>query len=303
MRFGVNILNFGAVTDPEALVGWASFAEKTGYHFAMISDHVAVTPDVAEQYPAPFYDPFATLAWLAGRTSRIELGTSVTVLPYRHPLLTARMAANIDRFSEGRLFLGVGVSWPRREFAALGVPFHRRGSMTDEYLRVIKRAWTEDVISMEGEHVSFEEVATGPAPVRKPHPPIWVGGSSAAAIRRAVRFGDAWHPINPTLNWLRETGLPGLRNAADREGLPRPRFAPRIRLELTDRPLADRRLGEGTTEQVHEDLAALAALGAESVLFDTYAGRPSEQRRPSADWEMLDVLARQVVDVESGTLR
>lgn len=136
MRFGVNILNFGAGTDPTTLSGWARYAEDRGFGFAMISDHVAITPDVAEQYPAPFYDPFITLAWLAGQTERIELGTTVAIVPYRHPLHTARVAANIDRFSGGRLIVGVGVSWPRQEYAALGVPFTQRGAVADEYLEI-----------------------------------------------------------------------------------------------------------------------------------------------------------------------
>ena len=162
MRFGVNIINFGAGTDPEALAGWARYAEDGGFGFAMISDHVAVTRDVAEYYPAPFYDPFTTLAWLAGRTERIELGTTVAIVPYRHPLHTARVAANIDRFSGGRLILGVGVSWPRSEYAALGLPFERRGAIADEYLEVITRAWEQETLSFHGEHVSFDEVSTGP---------------------------------------------------------------------------------------------------------------------------------------------
>lgn len=95
----------------------------------MISDHVAITPDVQSQFPAPFYDPFISLGWLAAATYRIELGTTVIILPYRHPLLTARMAANIDRLSDGRFVLGVGVGWAKQEFEALGIPFERRGGL------------------------------------------------------------------------------------------------------------------------------------------------------------------------------
>jgi alkanesulfonate monooxygenase SsuD/methylene tetrahydromethanopterin reductase-like flavin-dependent oxidoreductase (luciferase family) len=111
VKLGVNVPNFGPGTGPESLTGWVRFAEDAGFSLAMMSDHVAVTPDVAELYPPPFYDPFTTLAWLAGLTERIELGTTVTILPYRHPLLTARVAANIDDLSGGRFVLGVGVGW------------------------------------------------------------------------------------------------------------------------------------------------------------------------------------------------
>jgi probable F420-dependent oxidoreductase len=300
VRFGVNILNFGAGTDPSSLLGWARYAEQRGFDFAMISDHVAITPDVAEQYPAPFYDPFATLAWLAGQTERIELGTTVAIVPYRHPLHTARLAANIDRFSGGRFILGVGVSWPRQEYAALGLPFRARGAITDEYLEVITRAWTEETISFSGRFVSFEHVSTGPLPARRP--PIWVGGGSDAAIRRTVRFGDAWHPLNQRLPWLREHGIPTLRRAAEAAGRPVPAFAPRLPLRLTDHPLDDdhRLAGQGSRDQVRRDLTELAELGATHVLFDTYPGSPGEMRPSADDQRLLDVLVDQVLPPRHG---
>src|SRR5712664_1643920 len=129
MRIGVNLLNFGPGVSPDALAGWTQLAETLGYHFVMISDHVAMTPDVVARYPAPFYDPFVTLAWLARVTRRMELGTRVVILPYRHPLHTARLAANVDRLSGGRFIFGVGVGWAKQEFEALSVPFERRGAM------------------------------------------------------------------------------------------------------------------------------------------------------------------------------
>lgn len=300
MRFGVNILNFGAGTDPSTLLAWARYAEERGFRFAMISDHVAITRDVAEQYPAPFYDPFATLAWLAGQTERIELGTTVAIVPYRHPLHTARLAANIDRFTGGRFILGVGVSWPRQEYAALGLPFHARGAMTDEYLEVITRAWAEETISFHGRFVSFENVSTGPLPVRRP--PIWVGGASDAAIRRSVLFGDAWHPLNQRMSWLREHGVPRLRRAAEAAGRPVPGFAPRLPLRLTDHPLddEDRLAGQGNRDQVRRDLDELAELGATHVLFDTYPGTPRELRLIADHHRLLDVLAEHVFPPQHG---
>lgn len=291
MRFGINILNFGSDTGPETLLGWARHAEDRGFDFAMISDHLAITPEVAAQYPAPFYDPFATLAWLAGQTRRIELGTTVAILPYRHPLHTARLAANIDRFSGGRFILGVGVSWPRSEYAALGVPFERRGAITDEYLDVITRAWAGPTLSYWGEFVSFTEVRTGPPPVRRP--PVWVGGASPAALRRAARFGDAWHPLNQRLAWLRADGLPGLLRAAEVAGRPAPpEFAPRLPLRITPTPLdEDTRLaGQGTLDQIRRDLDELADLGAGHVLFDTYPGKPERLRPLDEDLRLLDTL-------------
>jgi alkanesulfonate monooxygenase SsuD/methylene tetrahydromethanopterin reductase-like flavin-dependent oxidoreductase (luciferase family) len=164
MKLGVNILNFGPGGSPDSLRGWARFAEQAGFSIAMISDRGPLTPDVQALYPAPFYDPFVTLAWLAGQTEHIELGTTVALLPYRHPLLTARMVANIDQFSGGRFVFGVGVGWSEPEFAALGVPFGQRGAITDEYLAAITELWAGEVASMDGRFVSFREIGTGPAP-------------------------------------------------------------------------------------------------------------------------------------------
>lgn len=305
MKFGVNILNYGWVATPEHLRGWARFLEETGFHAALISDHIAVTPDVAEPYPAPFYDPFTTLSWFAGMTERIELGTTVTVLPYRNPLLTARVAANIDRFSDGRMILGVGVGWAEREYEALGLPFDKRGAITDEHLAAIHCLWGRDTASFDGEYVSFHDVSTGPRPVRSPHPPIWVGGASRAAIRRAVRYGTAWHPVFPTLDWLRSEGLPALRETAQREQRATPAFVPRIPVLLTDEPLEDEKRwpGEGTLDQIRSDLHAFAELGAEYVLLDTYRGTPDQLAEPEQDQRTLELLAEHVLDLRGQTLR
>jgi alkanesulfonate monooxygenase SsuD/methylene tetrahydromethanopterin reductase-like flavin-dependent oxidoreductase (luciferase family) len=169
---GVNVPNFGPGTSPAVLRDWARTVEGLGFDLLMVSDHVAVTPDVAEQYPAPFYEPFTTLSWLAGVTERITLGTTVLIAPYRHPLLVARMAANLSELSGGRLVLGVGVGWARQEFAALGVAFDRRGRLTDELVTTVRAAWRDEGY-------------------RAGRIPIWVGGQSDRALRRAVRLGDA----------------------------------------------------------------------------------------------------------------
>jgi probable F420-dependent oxidoreductase len=305
MKIGINLINFGPGVTPESLARSTELAESLGYHLVMISDHVAITPDVRARYPAPFYDPFTTLGWLAGLTRRIELGTTVIILPYRHPLLTARMAANLDRLSGGRLILGVGVGWARQEFEALGLPFQQRGAMSNEYLAVIKLAWTEDLVSYAGRFVSFEDVQTTPRPLRVPHPPIWVGGASDAALSRAVTHGQAWHPIRIRVGWLRDTGLPRLRQIARAAGKPLPAICPRIRLRLTDAPLAEgeRVAGEGNLDQVRADLEALESLGAEYVLLDTYADDPEATRRPEIAWRMFTTLAEQILDLPRQTLR
>ena len=185
------------------------------------------------------------------------------------------------------------------------MPFERRGAMSNDYLAAVKTAWTTDPASYTGPFVSFRDVRTGPRPVRSPHPPIWVGRASDAAMRRAVRLGDAWHPIRVRMSWLRDTGLPKLREIADKEGRPLPALCPRIRLRVTDTKLADdqRIAGEGSLDQVRADLEALATLGASYVLFDTYTDDAEATRHHETAWRMLALLAEQVLDLAKETLR
>ena len=218
MRLGVNVPNFGPGTEPGVLRCWAQTVEGLGFDLLMISDHVAVTPDVAKQYPAPFYEPVTTLAWLAGITGRVRLGTTVLIVPYRHPLLIARMAANLNDLSGGRLVLGVGAGWAAQKFGALGVPFRQRGKLTDDYLRAVRAAWADD------------------ADYRGGQIPIWVGGNSDAGVRRAVNLGEAWHPLRFTMPWLREA-VDRMTALAGEQRRPVPGLVPRIALRLTESPV------------------------------------------------------------------
>ncbi len=304
MKIGLNMINFGPGASPESLEAWAQLAEALGYHALLISDHVAITPDVGGRYPAPFYDPFVTVGWLAGVTRRIALGTTVVIVPYRHPLQTARMVANVDRIAGGRFIFGIGVGWARGEFEALGVPFARRGAMTNEYLAAMKVAWTSELASFSGRFVSFKDVATTPLPVQRPHPPIWVGGPTDAALARAVRYGDAWHPIRIRIDWLRAT-LPKLETIAKAEGKPVPALCPRIRLRITDHAMPEdtRIAGEGNLDQIRRDLEALQALGARYVVLDTFYDDVEATRKHETAWRMLTTLAEQVLDLARQTLR
>lgn len=305
MKVGVNLINFGPGVSPQSLADWTRLAESLGFHFVAISDHVAITPDVAQQYPAPFYDPFVTLAWLAGISETVELATTVTVLPYRHPLQVARIGANLDRLSNGRFILGVGIGWAKKEYDALGIDFHRRGAITNDYLAAIRTLWTEDRASYSGEFVYFHDVQTAPRPVRAPHPPIWVGGSSRAALRRAVRFGDGWHPINARTDWLENDGLRQLRAIADDENREVPALCPRIKLSLEPDPLPEsgRVAGEGSLAQIRRDFEALDTMGASHVLLDLFTGDLEATRRHGPYWKQLRVIAEEVLDLAAGTLR
>lgn len=305
MKVGVNLINFGPGATPDSLLRWAQLTEVLGYHSMMTSDHIATTPDVQSRYPAPFYEPLSTLGWLAGVTRDIALGTTVIIVPYRSPLETARSLANIDQLSGGRLIFGVGVGWAQQEFVALGATFHRRGAMTDEYLEVIKVLWTQDVASYEGQFISFKDVHTAPRPMQSPHPPIWVGGASDAALRRVVRYGDAWHPIRIRWPHFRDTELPRLQAMAEQEGRSLPALCPRIRLRLTASPMSDdqRCMGEGTLDQVHADMEALQAIGCAHVLLDTYYDDPEATRYHETAWRMLTTMAEQVLDLAHETIK
>ncbi len=270
MHIGVNVPNFGPGTDPAGLRRWAQTVEGLGFDLLMISDHIAVTRDVAGQYPAPFYEPFTTLAWLAGITSGVRLGTTVLIAPYRHPLAIARMAANLNDLSGGRLVLGVGVGWAAQEFDALGVPFARRGQLTDDCLLALRAAWADE-----------QDYRAGRIPV-------WIGGNSDAGLRRAVRFGDAWHPLRFTMPWLREA-VDRMTSAAGEQRRPLPGLAPRIALRLTESAVTGpgRLAGEGTIDQVLGDLDQLRLLGAGTVVLDPFNGDPDETRHPEAAWQAL----------------
>jgi alkanesulfonate monooxygenase SsuD/methylene tetrahydromethanopterin reductase-like flavin-dependent oxidoreductase (luciferase family) len=136
-----HLIGSGPGTSADTLERWARTAEAPGYDLLMVSDHIAITPDVAERYPAPFFDTPATLGWLAANTTRIELGTTVMLLPLRHVLDTARIVGTVDQLAGGRLTaFGVGLGWAKGEFEALGVPFEQRAAITDDYLAALRSA-------------------------------------------------------------------------------------------------------------------------------------------------------------------
>jgi probable F420-dependent oxidoreductase len=306
MKLGVNLINFGPGANPESLEGWVDMAQRLGYHGLLTSDHVTITNDVSERYPAPFYEPLTTLGWLAAKTTDMMIGTTVSVLPYRSPLETARSFANVDQLSGGRCILGVGAGWAAEEFKILGVPFESRGPMTTDYLAAIKILWASDIATYHGEFVSFDKVHTTPRPLQSPHPPIWVGGNNTPSMRRALQHGTAWHPIRPTMNGFVNDMLPAFTKLAERLELPMPELCPRIRLRITDelRPDDERIAGEGTIEQIASDLATFEELGCTWVLLDTYHDYlVDELRDPRRAWDMFEAIATDVFDLRAEALR
>ena len=231
MRFGVALPQFGArARDPavrDHIRNVAVAADQLGFHVVWTAEHLIFPAAIDTPYPyggrAPFdvtdpiLDVASTLAYVAALTTRVRLGTSVVVLPYHHPIGLAKALASVDVLSGGRLLLGVAGGWLREEFAMLGVPYHERGARTDEYLALIKALWTQQRVTFHGRFFTLDDAAFFPKPVQRPHPPIWVGGDSPAALRRVARLGDGWMAVPRDLAHL-EAGIATIRRAAEAAG-------------------------------------------------------------------------------------
>src|SRR5262245_41357724 len=205
MRYGFYLPTRGASATPEALAALLQGGEALGFDSVMIADHIVFPTAITSKYPytvsgvfpgqGDALDQLTLATFAAAKTRRLRLVTSVMIVPYRNPVLTAKMLATIDVPSGGRLTVGGGVGWRREESEALGAPdFDRRGAATDDYIAIYKALWTRSPVSFSGQFYRVAERRCEPLPLQKPHPPIWVGGHSPAAIRRAARLGDGWHP-------------------------------------------------------------------------------------------------------------
>jgi probable F420-dependent oxidoreductase len=216
MRVGAAVGNFGNFGLEPGVAGClavAEEAERLGYDSVWVHDHVVMPSNVSSRYlynasgDSPFrsdqyiYDPLAVMAAIAARTSRVQIGTSVLIVPYRNPLVLAKSLATIDHIANGRVVLGIGVGWMAEEFDALGLAelYPHRGRVTDEYISACIDLWTQDgPSSFDGEWVSYRDVGANPRPVQKPHIPIWVGGKSVPALRRVARYGSGYHAVGST---------------------------------------------------------------------------------------------------------
>lgn len=226
MEIGCHLPTQGPVATREALLTFARKAEAEQIASLWVSDHVIFPKENSGGYTAgrfphppetPYLEPVAVLAAVAMCTERARIGASVFILGHRNPIVMAKMLTTIDTLSNGRLTCGVGVGWWAEEFAALGVPFKARGRLADETIHIFKALWTADDPQFSGEFYRFSKIGFAPKPVQKPHPPIWVGGHSPAAFRRAVTLGDGWHGTQQRPEELKGS-LEHLRREADKAG-------------------------------------------------------------------------------------
>lgn len=295
MRFGFGMPNAGAAANGPDLVRFVQRVEALGFESVWSGDHLVLPTAGTNQYPytadgsfslastESFLEPFTLLGYVAAVSSTVKLGMTVIILPYRNPIVQAKMLACLDVLSRGRLICGVGVGWLEKEFEVLQASYKDRGPVSDEYIQIFKSLWTEAEPVFKGRFYSFDGIAFNPKPVQKPHPPIWVGGHSRRAIRRAVRLGDAWHPTRQTPGYVAEH-LPYLREEADRIGRdPRELLISLKRaLEFTDIGLSGdvlRKSGSaliGTTQEVIDDVKRCQDIGIGQLTFDFRTGRVDE---------------------------
>jgi probable F420-dependent oxidoreductase len=280
MKFGCSLIVRGQHATPENILTLAKQAETWEFDSLWASDHIIIPPLQTSRYPGSatgqfpdswlqrYFEPLAILNYLAGCTKQILLGTSVLILPMRNPLEVAKEIAGADVLSQGRIRFGVGVGWFKEEFDALRQPFHERGRRTDEYLRICKTLWTQEPATFEGQYYQFRQAHFGPKPFQKPHPPILIAGHSPAALRRAARFGNGWHPFALTPDALAPL-VPQFQAAVKEAGRELAEFEVSIKVRL--------RFGEGPEPQppLHGSPADIIAsleryrlLGVQHVVLD-----------------------------------
>ena len=262
MRLGIHLPQIGRKDGPEGIKRAAIQAEELGFHDVWTSEHI-ITPAGAMYPPSPlFYDPVLSLAWAAAYTKRVLLGTSVLVLPMRHPLPLAKELATLQNLSEGRLILGAGVGWMEAEFAALGAKFHERGKRMDEGLALMRAVWTQDPVSFPTRHIEAAVADMRMLPLPCAPIPVWIGGSSEPALARAVRH-DGWHGsrVAPEQAVAIAARLRALR--------PDPGFtlSLRVRWDGADEPA------------MHAAFATYAAAGIQHLLVEPQEREPEEWLR------------------------
>jgi probable F420-dependent oxidoreductase len=288
MRYGFYLPTRGPTATRAGILALAREGERLRLHSAMIADHIVFPVESESAYPYTLdrrhpgggdaLETFSILGVVAGATERLRLVTSVLVLPYRNPVLTAKMVASLDVLSGGRVTLGVGVGWLKEEFEALHSPgFDRRGAVTDEWIAIFKQLWSRSPASFAGRFYNYGDIRAEPFPLQKPHPPIWVGGHSLAALRRTARHGDGWHPVgaiaaSPLPPDEMRQHLVRLRQMTEAEGRDFSALTISYKAPLYDTGIPDRdgarRSFSGKPHDIAGDIRSFAAAGVHELIFD-----------------------------------
>jgi probable F420-dependent oxidoreductase len=295
MQFGVSLPNNYGVEDVQEILDLAIQAEGLGYHSVWASEHLLNVAYVFERLGnRPYYEPLTVLTAVAAVTTRLRLGTSVLVLPYHHPIRLAKTVATLDAVSGGRVILGVGVGVIKEEFEALGSPYRERGAVTDEIIAAMRALWTQEDPEFSGRYYSFSGTKFSPKPVQQPHPPIWVGGASHAAVRRAATVGDGWHPIRLTpaaygRTWrdLQQQAAAAGRQAGSLAA------STRVGLDLAapreTEPPEERSTLSGAPEDVVQTVRAYGRAGVETLVLDLHS-RDVPKIQQAIEWFAREVL-------------
>ena len=284
MKIGLSIPQ---LLDGESLKRFVQRAEALGFESVLAGDHIVLPTAGTDQYPYtadgsfarpaedPFLETMTLLGYVAACTDAIMLGSTVVILPYRNPVVQAKMFASLDVLTNGRMICGVGVGWLEKEFDTLGVPYADRGPMSDEFLEMFKILWTEAEPEFHGKYYQFDGISFYPKPVQKPHIPIWVGGHTRRALRRTAKYGDCWHTTRQTPDFVARN-LPYLRQETERAGRDQGSITISLKrsLHFTDIGIGERgtvRTGGamiGTTQEVLDDVYYCRELGIDQLTYD-----------------------------------
>jgi probable F420-dependent oxidoreductase len=275
MEFGICIPHYGKAIDIPAILNNVRYAEAVGFDSVWVTDHIIVPRTMDLIYRDNMLEPVALLSHIAAVVPRVTLGTSVLILPYRNPVVLAKMLATIDQLSGGRLIVGVGGGWMTEEFAALGASFPARGKVSDECLRLMRETWSQATVSFSGSYTSFQDMQVSPLPAQ-PQLPIWVGGVSPRARRRAAEFGDGWHATSLTVEAFRDGAkhLRALWQKNNRAGAPilsmrAPLFIEGVSQDvLPYAPRPGRELLRGDVDTLTSRLRAYQEAGVQHFVFE-----------------------------------
>lgn len=273
MKFGVCIPHYGRPIDAGGLTGMAVQAEEMGFDSVWVTDHIIVPHDIPGRtdivYRQNMLEPLSLLTHLGAVTNRVNIGTSVVILPYRNPVILGKAIATADVLSRGRVIFGAAVGWMEGEFQALNAPFADRGKVSDEYLRLLKELWTNPTPSFHGEYFQFSDVTFSPMPTQQPHPPIWVGGRSRRGVRRAVKYGDFWHPSQLGPREIAENAAYMRRYSASVGRETPPQLSCRATVNFTGSVgSAERPPLHGTTEDIIADVQAYGEAGVSHIIME-----------------------------------